>query len=165
MGEESSVTGVELAWAAGLFEGEGSIRVNKPTGRNLGHLVCSVANTDIEVVRFFQARWPGHFKIRRPLPNRRPAWEWLISTQRAAAFLRIIRPFVMTDRVKRKIEVALAFQEQKCRTPCGRRSWPAEYVARQWGFYETMRGLNRRGTQATPPKTAVVRERWERNCA
>lgn len=32
------MTPVELAWSAGLFEGEGSVRINTATRRNLGEL-------------------------------------------------------------------------------------------------------------------------------
>ncbi len=33
---------ISLAWAGGLFCGEGTIRINKATKRNLSHLVCSM---------------------------------------------------------------------------------------------------------------------------
>jgi hypothetical protein len=83
----------ELAWAAGLFEGEGTVRINVPTRRNCGALLVSVVNTDREVIDFFQRRWPGYMKTaHRPSLRHRPAWVWVVAAHRAAAFLGAIRP-------------------------------------------------------------------------
>lgn len=137
----------DLAWAAGLFEGEGSVRINKPARRNWGSLTASVVNTDREIVDFFQDRWPGYCKAATGLrPEQRPAWVWVIAARQAAAFLEAIRPFVRSTRVRTKIAYGLEFQAQKlsglaCRTQA--------YCEVQWNAYWWMAELNARGRQ--PP--------------
>jgi hypothetical protein len=139
-----------LAWAAGLFEGEGTIRINSVTVRNMGFLMCSVVNTDREVVEFFSARWPGYFRNATGLDPRRqkPAWVWAIAARKARAFLLDIQPYLVTDRVRFKAELGLAFQDQK--EPSNSIRWApdevkADYFDRQRDFFGLMRKLNRRG--------------------
>lgn len=138
---------LELAWAAGLFEGEGSIRINKPTRRNLGALIASVTNTDRDVVDFFQARWPGYMKPARGLrPDQRPAWVWVIAARQAMAFLMAIEPYIVRRAVREKIEHGVTFQlEKSSRTPENRSE---EYAERQWNAYWWMGVLNTRGVAA-----------------
>ncbi len=134
----------ELCWAAGLFEGEGTIRINKPTGRNTGHLVCSVVNTDREVVVFFQARWPGYMKRATGLrDDQREAWVWTVAARQAERFLLDVLPYLYTERVWTKAQWGLAFQSQKSMSPSVNRS--PEYKADQWDFYDGMRAMNQQG--------------------
>ena len=145
----------ELVWAAGLFEGEGTVRINKPTRRNCGTLIVSVVNTDRDVLDFFQARWPGYMKRATGLgPRQRPAWVWVIAARRAAAFLRLIQPFIVRARVLERIDVALQFQDDKV---VGRNR-PAHYVESQWHSYWWMRELNVRGVDQTCPQA----QEWRR---
>lgn len=138
------MTKTELAWAAGLFEGEGTVRINKATWRNLGHLCVSVCNTDREVVEFFQVRWPGYLKPATGLrPDQRPAWVWVIAARRAAAFLRDVAPFIQTTRVAGKIKVGLEFQDGKSR--CHAVCRAPSYAMDQFASYLYMRELNVRG--------------------
>lgn len=150
------VKDVELAWAAGLFEGEGTVRINKPTKRNLGHLVVSVVNTDRDVLDFFQQRWPGYMKPATGLDPRRqrPAWVWVVAARRAAEFLRCIRPFLVRRMVMKRIEHALDFQDGK---RVGRATRTREYVEEQWFAYLWMRELNARGVQDTCPDAPTWR--------
>lgn len=132
-----------VAWAAGLFEGEGTIRINSATRRNLGHLICSVVNTDRQVVDFFAARWPGYLRAATGLgPNRRPAWIWGIAARKAAVFLRELEPYLVTARVRQKAALALEFQGQKT---AGRRNRTADYAEEQWSYFMQMKNLNARG--------------------
>lgn len=138
---------VELAWAAGLFEGEGTVRINKPTKRNMGALIVSVVNTDMQVLQFFQDRWPGYMKRATGLgPRQRPAWVWVTAAHDAAAFLRAIRPYVVRDRVKERIDHGLDFQAGKSTSRAVNRTY--EYAEAQWVAYWWMCELNKRGVQA-----------------
>lgn len=139
----------ELAWTAGLFEGEGTIRINKATTRNLGHLVASVVNTDRQVVDYFQQRWPAYLRPATGLrPDQRDAWVWVTAARKAAAFLRAIEPFIVTDRVKEKIRVGLQFQDGKWAPGTGRYRSPEErrqYHEEQFNAWLWMKELNVRG--------------------
>ena len=139
------MTGIELAWAAGLFEGEGTIRINKATKHNLGHLCVSVVNTDKQVVDWFHDRWPGYMKPATGLRvDQRPAWVWVIAARRAAEFLRAIQPYIVTNRVREKAQFGIDFQENKKR---GSNNHTNEYREDQFNAYLWMRELNVRGVR------------------
>jgi hypothetical protein len=141
------IPAIELAWAAGLFEGEGTIRINKPSLRNWGSLCVSVVNTDRQIVDWFQVRWPGYMKASTGLrPEQRPAWVWVIAAHSAAAFLEQIGPYVVRDRVRERIALALRFQSEK-RSDVRRMSDDDRhaYAQAQWEAYWWMCELNKRG--------------------
>src|SRR5215475_14007114 len=142
---EYKMTDVELAYAAGMFEGEGSIRINKPTRSNKGHLICTVANTDIQILLFYQERWPGCLAKKTGIgPNRKEAWVWTCASRKAEAFVKDIFPFLRTERVKTKALLGLEFQAQKQMFTRWNRA-PEEYLNRQWEYFEEMKRLNKRG--------------------
>jgi hypothetical protein len=70
-----SPTPTEIAWAAGLFEGEGCIVTDKKTGYH--RLILTM--TDKDVVEKF-AKIVGIERVvplqRAPDPTRKPAWTW-----------------------------------------------------------------------------------------
>jgi hypothetical protein len=134
------MTPVELAWAAGLFEGEGSVRISKPAFRNWGTLNVDVPNTDKEIVDFFAQRWAGSVHYTAAHARQREVWRWRCAARQAAAFLEEIRPFIRTSRVRERIEHGLAFQAQKV----FHRS-DEDYAADQWNAYWWMAELNVRG--------------------
>lgn len=145
-----ATTEVERAWAAGLFEGEGTVTYSAVDDGAHTRLYVYVANTDFEVVAFFQERWPGA-GIRRRVhtnPNYRDFYAWRISSMRAAAFLREIQPFLRTERVRAK--VALALEAEAARRLGGFTSAEdvEQYRALFDSYRERLRAMNRRGRQA-----------------
>lgn len=138
------MTDTELAWAAGVLEGEGSIRINKPTRRNMGALLVTVTSTDTDMIVPFVRWWPACM-LRQPKvkAHHRHAYVWVAAARTAAAFLRAVRPFIRTARIREKIELALEFQEQKSSSHAVNRT--PEYLARQIDYYERMRALNVKG--------------------
>lgn len=152
------MTDVELAWAAGLFEGEGTIRISRPSLSNWGAVFVSVVNTDKQIIDWFHYRFAGYVKSAgTPKGNRRDAWVWLIASKRAIAFLESIKPFIVRDAVRAKIDHVCAFQSQK--QPGSFRWRPEserlEYAMDQWNAHWWMCELNRRGR----PANACVHQR------
>lgn len=146
----AEVPAFELAWAAGLFEGEGTVRINPRTRRNAYHLVASVANTDREVIDFFHRRWGGTVRFASNAgTRRRDAYYWTVAARMAATFLHDIRPYVVTERVREKIRHGLLFQDGKRRSHDAR---TIEYFEGQWCAYVYMLELNRRGRQSADPE-------------
>lgn len=133
---------INNAWAAGFFDGEGCIRVNKPTKRNLGNLCVSISNTDEAVIRWFQKKWPGYCKPNIQSKKHKPAFTWVIASQRAISFLKYIQPFVKRGAVKTKIRLAIEYQKQKLQHA----SYDEVYRKKQWEWYYRFRVLNQRGT-------------------
>lgn len=71
-----------MAWAAGLFEGEGSICASK-SGNRFVNLVLCVTNTDLRVLTKFESA-VGCGKIYGPKlrtnPSHKPVYEWHLSS-------------------------------------------------------------------------------------
>jgi hypothetical protein len=145
------MTPIDLAWAAGVFEGEGSIRINTPTKRNFGSLLADMVNTDRQITQVFADAWGGYHREVPSAGERQAFWRWRIAALQAAAFLREIEPFIRTDKYRERIRLGLEFQAQKsslhavCRAP--------EYRLMQRNYYERMAMLNLRGVRDQP--TAV----------
>ena len=137
----------EIIWMAGFFEGEGSVRISKPTKRNWGTLLCDLVNVQPDVMEPFQRRFPGYFREVRADAPRRNFWRWRVASGTAAAFLRAIEPHLRSAIYRERAFTALAFQEQK--TPRVYVVDRNEYELAQIWFYLQMRELNRRGTAQT----------------
>jgi hypothetical protein len=133
---------LELIWAAGLFEGEGTVSINKAHKKHRGTLRCMVGSTDIEIVKFFLARWGGHWHEVKASGNKQTAWKWSVAATKAEKFLRKIFPYIYTKRVKEKALLGLEFQSQKI---IGRGSHSQKYRERQFEYYTRMKHLNLRG--------------------
>lgn len=100
---------MDRAWAAGHFEGEGTVTLTK-AGRIM-HVrpLVSLASTDRSCRDFFNDRWPGNCCSRSPRSEReREAFIWALNSgERIQIFLLDILPFIKTNRVRQKIEVLL----------------------------------------------------------
>lgn len=149
----------ELAWAAGLFEGEGSVRISKPAARNWGSLNVDVPNTDEAIVRFFADRWGGSIHYSAPSGRRRGYWRWRCAAKQAAEFLVVIRPYIVSPRVAQKIDHGLEFQQQK------RKSSDESYRQDQWEAYWWMAELNVRGVQPVAEEAGKPKEGGGRSSA
>ena len=147
----------DLIWAAGLFEGEGTIAILRPgyktakSGRYQGKVrphireVVTMANTDIEIVKFFSDRWGA-----RPVPHRqsqlnaRTLYQWQLSGPRAEWFVTDLLPHFQTQRTRRR---AALFLESRQLLHDSDKS--PEYHAKRQLLFAQMRVLNWRGK--TPP--------------
>src|ERR1700733_1480590 len=101
----------ELAWVAGLLEGEGCFRI-KPGSREgfRASLVVNVSSTDRDVIYRCAALFPAHGKIQTRTftnPNCKTAYvvEWY--GQAAEDVMRAVRPF-MCQRRAAKIDECLS---------------------------------------------------------
>jgi hypothetical protein len=143
-------TAQDCAWAAGFFEGEGSVMiVARPPARVLAALITDLSQVDREPLQWLRDRWSGTIPPGlRQHAGGRPFFRWRLRGPRAAKFLCDVRPVIVRPLVQRRIDLALAFQAQKTitwenRTP--------EYAARQRQFIAAMRALNGRGVDFLPP--------------
>src|SRR5438034_795320 len=84
MSNESRLTDPEIAWCAGIFEGEGNIgSVRKAGPRHKERMTprLQFASTDLDVVEHFHRLMRG--KIRGPYqgrPNEKPYWRWDVNS-------------------------------------------------------------------------------------
>lgn len=140
----------DCIWAAGHFEGEGTICMSRNSGKRKGtRCVVSLTSTDFEVIDFFNNRWPGSTRVFSPKSktgNAKPAKVWLLnSRERVERFLRDIDYYVKTARVRRKLELVLEDLEDK--KPHSRDD--AAY-ARSEQRKNLLHCLNRRGLKPSP---------------
>jgi hypothetical protein len=98
----------EIAYTAGLFDGEGSISLvcNR---RNRSHSPqIAIASNDREVLSWFQKRWGGSIVTKQPRkPTHSVSYDWRLTDRRALAFLRTIRPFLVIERKIKRIDLLL----------------------------------------------------------
>lgn len=144
-------TDADRHWAAGLFEGEGTITIGVRNLDDTYRLVACMGNTDADVVAFFQSRWPGWVQ---PFYGERVARKagsmWTRAGPRAEAFVRELLPFFRCARVRRKAQLGLRLRA--CQHEGGRGS---HYKAEQRIVYLAMRELNARGASSVTDARAV----------
>lgn len=142
------VTVEELAWAAGLFEGEGTITIGRRGSNDTYRLQVMVPNTDEQIIDFFHTRWGGW---KEPLygerPRRRPGWTWIAAGPTGEQFLRGIAPHLRTERVREKLALGMRFRELQNGRGIGGAA-PHGYKDEQRAIYLDMKVLNRRGLPA-----------------
>jgi len=124
MGEQT-----ETAWAAGLFDGEGStsIQFDKRYVGRRGTFRLSMAQSGddraIEILERFQRAVGGLGKIygpyQPPPPSRKPKYHWYSHNARALEALNILRPYL--SRAKRLQAALTEIQWEYSTSKGGRR--------------------------------------------
>lgn len=98
-----------IAWAAGLFEGEGSITIyNRLGGKSV--MMCLAMSDEDVVRRFFSIVGCGKVYFRAPREKQnKPQWRWQIAAAREVErVLHSFRPYFGKRRLQ-KADEALAF--------------------------------------------------------
>lgn len=109
-----------LAWAAGLFEGEGSITANDT------RLILSVRNGDLEVLEFFEETVQagtiyGPYTWTSDGARRKPFWTWVAAAEEAFEVLGMLAPWLSSRRLQRAMELTeIDFRERRfaVKRPC-----------------------------------------------
>lgn len=87
----------EVAWAAGLFEGEGCFSMQRRSGKGRGSvrhvlLTATLSTTDEDVIRRFAAA-VGMGNVTGPLRRGgKPVWRWTVSGAQATALYALLEP-------------------------------------------------------------------------
>ncbi len=113
-------TATELAYAAGLMDGEGSIlccgRGYAKKGKNTKkYLTVSVSlnNTDPNMIMWLCERFGGSVHlVRYDLPGYKDLYGWRLSGKKMETFVRAIEPYLVTK--KAQAILALKFRETIC---------------------------------------------------
>lgn len=137
-------TPIQLSWAAGVFEGEGTVTIGGGGKRKYTRIFVCVANTDFDLIAELNQIWPMKKIVHRPAPtvNAREYWIWRLDGLRSVQFMEDIRPYVVTARVKEKMDLAIRAQASKRQG-----SRDLEYYKQQKDFMIQMRKLNLRGNK------------------
>jgi hypothetical protein len=88
---------MELAWAAGIYEGEGTARI---TGGNGGGCSVHVAQKDPWILHRFEEIFGGRVRPVKAVYKMRdyPLYAWIVSGARARGFLMTIYSFLSPRR-------------------------------------------------------------------
>ena len=105
----------DLAYMAGIFDGEGSICLRRVARKGMHQcylLEVSVGNTNEWIIQQFKFAFGGFAGVNRHgTKNHQVYWQWSLAAIKAGDFLKIIYPYLKIK--KPQAELAIKFQEQK----------------------------------------------------
>lgn len=93
----------EVAWSAGLVEGEGCLIQSAKTS-----ITIQVHMTDLDVLEKLKDIWEGNlYTVNRSdaKPHWKPSWVWTLSGARAALMLELLLPYFGQRRSLKAIEI------------------------------------------------------------
>jgi len=104
----------DLAYMAGIFDGEGSIGAYKPRcnlTKGTYSLGVTIISTDEWLCHMFRMAFGGSINCRQRRGKQLPVWEWKVQSHRAAEMLKILLPYLHLKRSQ--AELAIKFQSVK----------------------------------------------------
>lgn len=128
----------DARWVALLLDTEGTITVN--SGRLHPHVSVGMASVLVldELVRLVGV---GCVKPRNYVPGHRPLYHWQLGSQRAAALLRQVEPWLLEKRRQARLCIALADRlSPKLRHGAG---VPADEIEHRRSMMRAVQALNR----------------------
>lgn len=90
----------QIAYTAGLFDGEGCVLLNKQSPRKNGkttpyYLKISIRSTYKPVIEWLRETYGGSIGASKPYKvTHKPSWEWLLYSNDALRFLQSVRPYL-----------------------------------------------------------------------
>ena len=102
---------VKLAYFAGLFDGEGSITIRKPNGKNprAHYLRVTIANSNPKPLKLIKKFFGGSLNKYIPKNGKQPSYILTLSCKKAHNFLEDIYPYLI---IKRNIAwIAICFRK------------------------------------------------------
>ena len=138
---------LDIAWAAGLFDGEGCVYVAKHKPRRGASeqyiLAAKVAMTHKPTIERFAQLFGGNILPSQDArANHRPMWVWAIYGRKVHPFLRNILSYAVTK--KQEVEIGLEAAQEWKEQPPGRgvRISPELLVIRE-GYYRALQEAKR----------------------
>lgn len=128
----------DVAWLAGIIDGEGSVSVHSVLGKYASPNI-QVGMTHRGTIEKIRSLVGGKVVL-RPSPNKRwkPCWMWNVYGQDASRVASIVLPYVVTKRPQITLLTMM---------PAGSKTYGEESnVALRYWFAEASYGLNQRGS-------------------
>jgi len=140
----------DFAWAAGFFDGEGSVSVrknwNKLLNRHAYQLYVKAAQVEREPLEKMQRLFGGAIGIVKPHgPNDSPAFDWAVTGPTADLALKLMLPYLTLKRERALLGIEFQLQVGRGR-PRKAFDFPARLLKQQ-EYYERMKVLNLRYAQ------------------
>lgn len=104
----------DIAWAAGIIDGEGCITIYGRPGRvskkgvRATALILNVTNTDPRMLVKLRFMFGGNLQKcgGKRRPNQRPCFAWMITGKPCAKVLRMVQPYLVVKREQADIGIA-----------------------------------------------------------
>ncbi len=131
----------QLAYAAGIIDGEGCVNIAKQPGETIrGYSLVMrvvVTNCSKALIDFLVRTFGGRIYHYVSKGKRKEYWKWYLFTSNAANFLGTIMPYLIVKR--QEAQLAIEFQQTKCSRKCGKLS--ADELAFDELCFQKMRAL------------------------
>jgi len=102
------VTETELAYAAGIVDGEGSVCLIRSRPGRFPSPQVSVCSTDRELVDWFKERFGGTIVCKkRRFAHHSDAYDWKLIDRNALRFLSMVRPYLTLNRKFARVALLL----------------------------------------------------------
>ena len=149
------MTDIDIGYAAGLLDGEGSIAIRKYR-RALGHIwyyaiEVQIYNNHRPVLEWLRLHFGGKISARKCFGNRKPSFVWRAWGQKAARVLRLLGPHLKIKSQHADNALALYDIPRTKKAVLGKKGWPRtapEITEQRNRLFETMKVLNHRGLVA-----------------
>ena len=146
-----SYTDLDIAYLAGMLDGDGSIDLRLKKGAGTLQLRAQVYNTDQNLMEWLQLTFGGnlHQVSRENIGHHwRAEWTWYNGGQPAVDILKLVEPYLIVKKVRAGI--AIEAWEKRQPTPRGQRHLgaPSNVVELRQGYVDRMREHNAKGIPA-----------------
>lgn len=96
-------------YAAGLFDGEGTVSLMRQHVTKRKSPVASLSSTTYELVEFMKTNFGGSIaKLSKREDHHKQAWHWQITHNGALDALRVISPYLLEPEKKRRATLLLS---------------------------------------------------------
>lgn len=119
---------VDLAYAAGLIDGEGTITLMRKRVRERRSPMVSVSSTTLELLEFMKYTFGGHIIALRKTKHKQ-AWHWQVSHDVAISVIEQVYQYLREPEKKRRAQLIIT--EYKNVTPRNGKYTPELNVARE----------------------------------
>lgn len=100
----------EIAYLSGFFDGEGCIRIKKPTTGNQFYVIAHVTNSNKAILERYIILFGGNIRMQERGPNK-TIYNYYITCAEAVDMLKILNAFFIEKR--EQAEYAIWFHDQK----------------------------------------------------
>ena len=146
--QDEVLTGEELAYIAGIFDGEGTVTISSYKASRYGGsqrrlLMVLLSSTDRSVVDYLRETFGGAITITKVHDNHKEIRRWTLSSRMAADFLYRVLPYL---RIKREHAILGLDWQVTMKQGSNQYTQPSSDVLEWQDFYVSrIRDLNVRG--------------------
>lgn len=138
---KANLTEAEIAYAAGVFDGEGCVHI----GKKPMVVIVNISQTDVRLLWWFRERFDGVVSSHSTgkAINNKPTWRWVRNASGAHEFLTLIRPYLIVKAAQ--ADIAILFRETVAKSRGRYYPLTKTVVDRRLDLRSQMQTLNKRG--------------------